>query len=239
MLVNAYVIDPAHISPSRSDPTSNGHFPFSSGHVPAGTPRGFNLANMPFGFGGSNGPMAASAAFQGLPPSTAGFAGFVNAANHASWAGGGIAISNPLAASGDPSALHNPGAIRRGSGRYSGNRSGPYDRRGGRFGLGGPGSGMNNIGRISPLRSGIEGMFGAGGRLPPNTGAPYIPAGHPAALAAGAGSGGFGPGGGRWGDSAGANTQAMGPREAVQGRSLKSYEDLDAVGGSGGGELNY
>lgn len=29
------------------------------------------------------------------------------------------------------------------------------------------------------------------------------------------------------------------PREAVQGRSLKSYEDLDAVGGAGGGELNY
>ena len=32
---------------------------------------------------------------------------------------------------------------------------------------------------------------------------------------------------------------AMGPREAVQGRSLKSYEDLDAVGGNGNGELNY
>lgn len=32
---------------------------------------------------------------------------------------------------------------------------------------------------------------------------------------------------------------APGPREAVAGRSLKSYEDLDAVGGGGGGELNY
>lgn len=31
----------------------------------------------------------------------------------------------------------------------------------------------------------------------------------------------------------------MGPREAVQGRSLKSYEDLDHVAGGGGGELNY
>jgi hypothetical protein len=30
-----------------------------------------------------------------------------------------------------------------------------------------------------------------------------------------------------------------GPREAVQGRQLKSYEDLDAVGGGGGGELDY
>ena len=44
--------------------------------------------------------------------------------------------------------------------------------------------------------------------------------------------------GGRWGDGA-AGGAAVGPREAVQGRSLKSYEDLDAVAGSGGGELNY
>jgi hypothetical protein len=38
---------------------------------------------------------------------------------------------------------------------------------------------------------------------------------------------------------AGGGQQPMPPREAVQGRSLKSYEDLDAVGGSGSGELNY
>lgn len=44
-------------------------------------------------------------------------------------------------------------------------------------------------------------------------------------------------GGSRWGDGAGA--AAGGPREAVQGRSLKSYEDLDQVSGGGGGELNY
>lgn len=44
-------------------------------------------------------------------------------------------------------------------------------------------------------------------------------------------------GGSRWGDGAGG--AAGGPREAVQGRSLKSYEDLDHVSGSGGGELNY
>lgn len=30
-----------------------------------------------------------------------------------------------------------------------------------------------------------------------------------------------------------------GPVQSVQGRSIKSYEDLDAVGGGGGGELNY
>lgn len=44
-------------------------------------------------------------------------------------------------------------------------------------------------------------------------------------------------GGSRWGDGAGAGT--AGPREAVQGRSLKSYEDLDHVAGGGSGELNY
>lgn len=45
-------------------------------------------------------------------------------------------------------------------------------------------------------------------------------------------------GAGRWGDGA-AGGAAVGPREAVQGRSLKSYEDLDHVAGGGGGELNY
>lgn len=52
------------------------------------------------------------------------------------------------------------------------------------------------------------------------------------------GGGRMGGGGGRWGDGA-AGGAAVGPREAVQGRSLKSYEDLDAVAGAGGGELNY
>lgn len=41
----------------------------------------------------------------------------------------------------------------------------------------------------------------------------------------------------RFADAAGA--AAVGPREAVTGRSLKSYEDLDAVAGGGDGELNY
>jgi hypothetical protein len=44
--------------------------------------------------------------------------------------------------------------------------------------------------------------------------------------------------GGRGWDGA-AGGAAVGPREAVQGRSLKSYEDLDAVAGGGSGELNY
>jgi hypothetical protein len=44
--------------------------------------------------------------------------------------------------------------------------------------------------------------------------------------------------GGRWGDGA-AGGAAMGPREAVQGRTIKSYEDLDQAAGGPGGELNY
>lgn len=50
-LVNAYVLDPSHIAPSRSDANSNGHFPIGSGGAPTGTPRGFSLqSHMPFGF---------------------------------------------------------------------------------------------------------------------------------------------------------------------------------------------
>lgn len=83
-------------------------------------------------------------------------------------------------------------------------------------------SGPPGAGRLFPSRS----MFGRVS-MP-------IPAGHPATALMGAGAAGM-PGG-RWDASA---QQAMGPKEAVQGRSLKSYEDLDAVGGAGGGELNY
>ena len=66
--------------------------------------------------------------------------------------------------------------------------------------------------------------------------------------------GGFGPmrgaprgnfgGGGKWGDGGG--VMNMGPKEAVQGRTLKKYDDLDAVDGAATGgaaaapaELNY
>lgn len=49
-LVNTYVLDPAHIAPSRSDANSNGHFPVGN-NVPTGTPRGFSLGqHMPMGF---------------------------------------------------------------------------------------------------------------------------------------------------------------------------------------------
>ncbi|KAL4980918.1 hypothetical protein BDW66DRAFT_146695 [Aspergillus desertorum] len=203
-LVNAYVLDPARIAPSRSDANSNGHFPLSSGQNQTGTPRGFSLAAMP--------PYLANGAvppgFQGVP---GGLPGFIS--NQASWAANGMAGGE----------LHQPGVMRRGGNRYNNNRSGPYDRRGNRHGTQG-------VGRMSPGR----GMLnpGSGGRLPAAAGAPYIPPGHPAAAFAG-------PGGFPDAMGSGPSQQAMGPREAVQGRSLKSYEDLDAVGGAGSGELNY
>lgn len=89
------------------------------------------------------------------------------------------------------------------------NRPGPYDRR--RF---------NANGRLSPPR-GMPGMYG---------GRPAVPAGHPAANMVPPNP---------FPDSMGSNGGPMPPREAVQGRSLKSYEDLDAVDTSGSGELNY
>jgi hypothetical protein len=203
--VNAYVLDPARIAPSRSDANSNGHFPLSSGQNQTGTPRGFSLAAMPAAYFGNNPNIPPG--FQGPPGGLPGFT--------AAWAGNGM--------TGDPAGLHQPGVMRRGGGRFN-NRSGPYDRRGNRHG-------GQGAGRLSPAR-GMFNMHGSGGRLPATTGAPYIPSGHPAA-AAFSGAGGFPD---AMGSGAG---PAMGPREAVQGRSLKSYEDLDAVGGAGSGELNY
>lgn len=43
-------------------------------------------------------------------------------------------------------------------------------------------------------------------------------------------------GAGKWGDG---GAQTVGPREAVQGRTIKKYDDLDAAEGGGGAELNY
>ncbi|OWP03011.1 hypothetical protein B2J93_3637 [Marssonina coronariae] len=173
-LVNTYVKDPAHIAPSRSDATSNGHFPPSNGHMPAGTPRGFNLQN--FGMSGMP-PM------QGFGPP--GFPSFFPPGNlpAGNWNTGADGRGG--------------GPVRRGGRSYQSNaRTGPYDRRPSqRFG--------ENSGRLSP---------------PP-----------------GSRRGGM-VGGGRWGDGA---AGVVGPREAVQGRSIKSYEDLDAVAGAAGGELNY
>ncbi|KAI2465518.1 hypothetical protein F4781DRAFT_424771 [Annulohypoxylon bovei var. microspora] len=174
-LINAYVLDPAHIAPSRTDANSNGHFPPSNGQTQQGTPRGFNLQNFTL-----NNMMPPFPSFPGIPPVPTLFAG-----NHgvqaAGWNAGGEERGT--------------GPIRRGGGANAGrfqNRTGPYDRR---------------------QQQGRWGQDGQG---------------------AGRGRGGAG----RWGDGA-AGGAAVGPREAVQGRSLKSYEDLDHVAGGGGGELNY
>lgn len=150
----------------------------------AGTPRGFNLANMP--------QMATFGAFS----SPGGFTGFPNFGNHAVQVPPGW---NPgMQAMGEDGGLHQPGPMRRG-GRMQNNRFGPYDRRGGR---------NSNAGRLSPR--------GAG----------------PMMMKAGMG-GGFG------GDGA-QGARGIGPTEATAGRTMKSYQDLDAVGGGGaGGELNY
>ncbi|OTA99577.1 hypothetical protein M426DRAFT_16334 [Hypoxylon sp. CI-4A] len=173
-LINAYVLDPAHIAPSRTDANSNGHFPPSNGQTQQGTPRGFNLQNFAM-----NNMVPPFPGFPGLPSVPPLFAG-----NH------GVQGVGWEAGEGGRGA----GPIRRGganSGRFQ-NRAGPYDRR---------------------QQQGRWGQDGQG---------------------AGRGRGGAG----RWGDGA-AGGAAVGPREAVQGRSLKSYEDLDHVAGGGGGELNY
>ncbi|RYP54309.1 hypothetical protein DL768_000883 [Monosporascus sp. mg162] len=175
-LINAYVLDPAHIAPSRTDANSNGHFPPSSGQTQQGTPRGFNLQNFTM-----NNVMPPFPGFPGLPGMPPLFTG-----NHAMQAAGWNAGSDERGGAG-PIRRGGPG----GAGRFQ-TRAGPYDRR-------------------QP-----QGRWGQDGQ------------------GAGRGRGGAG----RWGDGA-AGGAAVGPREAVQGRSLKSYEDLDHVAGGGGGELNY
>ncbi|KAF7942616.1 uncharacterized protein EAE97_006070 [Botrytis byssoidea] len=191
-LVNTYVLDPAHIAPSRSDANSNGHFPPANGHMPAGTPRGFNLQN--FGMNGIN-PMTGFTPSTGFPPFLAGHA----VQSPMGWVGG--------------SDNRGPGPIRRGAGRYqTNNRTGPYDRR---PNLNHQNRGDPNAGRLSPLTGGDRGGRGGAHRF------------------AGANANN------RWGDGITPGGTTTGPREATAGRSLKSYEDLDAVAGAGSGELNY
>ena len=182
--MNTYVLDPSHIAPSRSDANSNGHFPVNNHNLATGTPRGFNLANMPM-----------MANFPPGFPNANPFAAFPAFGNHTvqaptNWQGGAATTNG-----GEEG--HHTGPMRRGGGRFNNQRSGPYDRR--------PQNPRFVNGRLTPPRNGVAARIGSGG--------------------------------GKWGDGAGAQT--VGPREAVQGRSLKSYEDLDAVGASAGGELNY
>ena len=95
-------------------------------------------------------------------------------------------------------------------------QTGPMRRGGGRF---------NN--RQGPYDRSRQPPRFNDGRL-----APMMGNGNPMGGRRGGGLGGAG----KWGDG-GALT--VGPREAVQGRTLKKYDDLDAVEGGGAGELNY
>nr|POF12955.1 zinc finger protein [Quercus suber] len=170
-LVNRYVLDPAHIAPSRSDANSNGHFPMST-HLPTGTPRGFQL-NQQFGMGF---PMPA-----GMVGSTGQFNGAMSIPGFNATAGmsGGV---GPLRSNG-----RSYGIL---AGNLAGARMpGPYSRDNGRA-------------RAPSMSMGGSRNF--------------------------AGTVAYEGG-----------TAAMGPREAVQGRSLRSYEDLDAQQSDAVGELNY
>lgn len=189
--MNTYVLDPAHIAPSRSDANSNGHFPMNNNAMAVGTPRGFNLQNMPMmaGF-----PQNFNPAGQ--------FAPYANFGSHTVQSPGGYMAMNGGMMNTDR-ILHQTGPMRHGGARTNNLRPGPYDRR--------QQPRYTNDGRLDPMVN--------------NMGNPMARRG-----------GGFG-GAGKWGDGAGAQT--VGPKEAVQGRTLKRYDDLDAVEGAGGGELNY
>lgn len=199
-MTTAYVLDPAHIAPSRSDANSNGHFPINNAHGhPTGTPRGFNLASMPFatGFmpqppmGGMPGQFPGVLPGQPVP---------------GSWV-------NPNAMMGAEGEGHQVGPNRRGGRNFGQRGAGPYDRNAGRD--------QRNMRWNGGAGMAVPGMAMVGGM-------PGMPM-------TGMGRGGpMGPM--RFADGM---SGATGPREAVQGRSLKSYEDLDAAGGSGTGELNY
>ncbi|KAL9128127.1 MAG: hypothetical protein Q9217_003128 [Psora testacea] len=193
-LVNTYVLDPSHIAPSRSDASSNGHFPTNNHNLASGTPRGFNLQNMPMmsGF-----PPNFNPGFQN--PSLTTFGSHTVQLPQVGWP-----MNNGTMPNSEES--HQAGPMRRGGGRFGNMRqSGPYDRR--------QQPRFNGDGRMYPI------MLGNGGNPMINR------------------RGGFGGGAGKWGDGVGAQT--VGPKEAVQGRILKKYDDLDAVEGGGGGELNY
>jgi hypothetical protein len=176
-------------------------------------------------FGGFN-PFAQGVG--GMPPGGMGSPGFPGFMAHhtmqtppGGWPGNGMPGPDMNGMMG----MHQPGVIRRGNNRNNnGNRPGPYDRRGNNQRYG------NNPGQNGGMGMNMAmGISGPPGRLMSGP------------VGSGMGGGLGGPvSGNRWGDGIAPGGGAMmGPREAVQGRQLKSYEDLDAMGGEGGGELNY
>lgn len=98
------------------------------------------------------------------------------------------------------------GGMSNGDGANGGHNIGPVRRGGGRFNnRNGPYDknnrrGYGNMNNLMQSNAGRMGFIAQGG----------------------------GGGGGKWGDGAGPAANAIGPKEAVQGRSIRSYEDLDA-----------
>ena len=200
-LVNTYVLDPAHIAPSRSDANSNGHFPLGN-NVPTGTPRGFQLNQHgmnPMGFGmGMGAGMGV-----GVPPNAmpAMFAAGAGQMGMPGW--GGPPTTQIPGMQGGVGPMRNHGRNMNG---YPGQRMpGPYARNDGRGRMGSMGAGRGGM----PMPMGMG--MGMGMGMP-------------------------------WASGGSAEQQGlMGPQEAVQGRSLRSYEDLDAADGgkSAAPELDY
>lgn len=94
------------------------------------------------------------------------------------------------------------------------------------------------MGGVGPMRRG-GGRFGGGNRMVGPYDRQQTAGGRRGFGAAGRGMSGGGMGRpGRFPDAA-PGGMAMGPQEATQGRALKSYEDLDAVSGAEGAELDY
>ncbi|KAH9814280.1 arsenite-resistance protein 2 [Teratosphaeria destructans] len=184
-LVNTYVLDPAHIAPSRSDANSNGHFPLNN-HMPTGTPRGFQLSQQfPIGF-----PMAAGMnGAGGMPVVAPGFNPAMMAGAMAGHLGGGVGPMRTMGGGRNNTFIN--GAFVGG-----GRMPGPYMRNDAR--------GMRGVGGAMAYGPGMQGTRGMG---------------MSSGMEGGAG--------------------AMGPREAVAGRQLRSYEDLDADKGQDTKELDY
>ena len=91
---------------------------------------------------------------------------------------------------------------------------------------------------VGPMRKG-GGRFGGGNRMAGPYDRQAVAGGRRSFGAGGRGMNGGGMGRpGRFPDAA-PGSMAVGPQEATQGRALKSYEDLDAVEGGGGAELDY
>ncbi|KAK3675476.1 hypothetical protein LTR78_004559 [Recurvomyces mirabilis] len=192
-LVNTYVIDPAHIAPSRSDANSNGHFPLNN-HIPTGTPRGFQLSQQQFAMTGGFG-MA-----PGMPAPMA----------QGMWTPGG-SVSMPAGWVPQNGAFVHGGV-------------GPMRSMGGRNTYTGLNVGFTAVpgkmGGLMPYaRNDPRGQrIGAG--VPPMGGRAMAMAGFGTAMEGGL------PG-------------SIGPQEAVAGRSIRSYEDLDADKGKVTTELDY